>query len=135
MIERYFPERHRALIGQIIRYGINGCIVTGALSLTFIGLDTLTHWPIQLCNFLAFLVAVCVGYNLHSRYTFKGQGERGWRAQLRFFLAALPSYAANAFWTWLLGTALHLPHWTIQVPIWVINPILLFAVNRWWVFK
>jgi putative flippase GtrA len=135
MIERYVPERHREIVGQLVRYGLNGVVVTGLYSAVMTGGDSLVPGHIQSWNLAAFLVSVVVGYNLHSRITFKGRGERGGQAQLRFFLAALPSYAVNAFWTWLLGTALHLPHWTIQLPIWFVTPFMIFAINRWWVFK
>jgi len=135
MIERYVPEKHRELVGQLFRYIVNGVIVTSIYTAVMTGMDSLFHGHLQIWNMLAFLVSVVVGYNLHGRFTFKGRGDRGWRAFLRFFLAALPSYFVNAFWTWLFATALHLPHWTIQVPIWCITPFMIFAINRWWVFK
>ena len=127
--------RRRELFWQLVRYGINGCIVTGTYTLVFVAVDSFTHWSPQICNALGFLVAVSLGYNLHSRVTFKGHGERGRAAQIRFFAASFPSMIVNAGWTWLLITHLKLPHWTVQVPIWCITPILLFVVNRWWVFK
>lgn len=123
------------LFGQLVRYGLNGVVVTGIYTAIYVGLDTLTHVPIQLCNLAAFLVSVVVGYNLHSRITFAGQGERGRRAQVRFFIAALPSFAVNAFWTWLFASLLQWPHWTVQVPVWFVTPFMIFAINRWWVFK
>lgn len=127
--------RRRALIGQIVRYGINGVVVTAVYTAIYVALDTLTHAPVQLCNLAAFLVSVVIGYNLHSRFTFAGQGGRGRSAWIRFFVAALPSFALNAFWSWLFATALAFPHWTVQVPIWFVTPIMIFAINRWWVFR
>lgn len=127
--------RKAGLLGQLIRYGLNGVIVTAVYTAIYVGLDSWTHAPVQLCNVAAFLVVVVVGYQLHSRITFVGQGERGGRAFVRFFIAALPSFALNAFWSWLFATALHLPHWTVQVPVWFVTPFMIFAINRWWVFK
>jgi putative flippase GtrA len=127
-------ERRR-LLGQLIRYGLNGVVVTAVYTAVFVALDSATKAPVQLCNFLAFLVVVVVGYQLHSRITFRGQGERGPAAFARFFVAALPSFALNAFWTWLFATALHWPHWTVQLPVWFVTPFMIFAINRWWVFK
>ncbi|MDO6416585.1 GtrA family protein [Sphingomonas sp. BIUV-7] len=128
-------DGRRKLFGQLLRYGVNGVVVTSIYTAIFVGLDTLTHAGIQICNLAAFLVSVVVGYNLHSRITFAGQGGRGRKAWLRFFLAALPSFALNAFWTWLFATALHWPHWTVQVPVWCVTPFAIFAINRWWVFR
>lgn len=125
----------REMLGQLIRYGINGVVVTSIYTAIYVGLDTLTKLPVQACNLAAFLASVVVGYNLHSRITFKGQGERGRGAQIRFFVAALPSFAVNAFWSWLFATALGWPHWTVQVPVWFVTPFMIFAINRWWVFR
>jgi putative flippase GtrA len=128
-------EKRRTLLVQLIRYGILGVFVTLCGQSAYVALDTFTAAPIQLCNVAGFVVSLVIGYNLHSRYTFRDQGERGWPAFLRFFLAALPSYAVNAFWTWLIITALKLPHIAVQVPIFCITPFMIFAINRWWVFK
>jgi putative flippase GtrA len=128
-------EKRRELLGQLIRYAVNGVIVTSLYSGIFILLDSTTHAPVQLCNVAGFLVAVVVGYFLHSTFTFRNQGDRGLRAQIRYFVAALPSYAVNAFWTWLFASALGWPHWTVQLPVWFVTPFMIFAINRWWVFK
>ena len=123
------------MLGQLIRYGVNGVVVTSIYTAIYVGLDTATKAPVQVCNLAAFLVSVLVGYNLHARITFRGQGGRGRAAQLRFFVAALPSFAVNAFWTWLFDSAFHWPHWTVQVPVWFVTPFMIFAINRWWVFR
>ena len=135
MIERFVPEKHRVLVGQLVRYGVLGVFVTVCGQAMFTTLDTFTHTPPQLCTLAGFLVSLVIGYNLHSRYTFKDQGERGWRAFLRFFLAALPSYVVNAFWTWLIITALKLPHAVVNIPIFFVTPFMIFAINKWWVFR
>lgn len=135
MVLRYIPERHHEIVGQLFRYGVLGVFVTLCGQAVFVALDTFTKSPPQLCNVAGFLVSLVVGYNLHSRYTFKDRGERGWPAFLRFFLAALPSYAVNAFWTWLIITELRLPHIAVQFPIFCITPFMIFAINKWWVFK
>ncbi|WP_254602108.1 GtrA family protein [Sphingomonas bacterium] len=127
--------KRRELFWQLVRYGVNGCIVTGTYTAVFVLIDSMTHASPQICNAFGYLVAVMLGYFLHSRVTFKGHGERGRAAQIRFFAASFPSVVLNAGWTWLLISRLQLPHWTVQVPIWCITPILLFALNRWWVFR
>ena len=123
------------LIGQIIRFGVNGGITTGLLTVTYWLVDRYTHASPQLCNFAGYLAALTTGYFLHSRVTFRGHGRRGRGAMLRFFLASLPSYVVNVFWTWALTAFLHLPSWTPLVPIWCLTPIMIFVLNRWWVFR
>ena len=122
-------------LAQLARYAVNGAAVTALYTLVFVALDTWTRAPLQLCNFVGYVAALLSGYALHSRVTFRNHGERGRGSQVRFFLASLPSYALNAFWTWLLGTVLRLPHWTVQLPIWMVTPFVIFWINRWWVFR
>jgi putative flippase GtrA len=127
--------RGRTLFWQLVRYGINGAIVTTLYTAVFVALDSFTHAPLQLCNFGGYLAAVVAGYQLHSRVTFRNHGMRGRGSQVRFVVASLPSLGLNALWAWLLGTYLHLPHWTVQLPIWFVTPFLVFAIQRWWVFR
>jgi len=127
--------RHRDLFWQLVRYGVNGALTTGLYTMVFVALDTLTPASVQLCNLAGYLVALGFGYVLHSRVTFRAHGARGRGAQLRFVVASVPAYALNAFWAWLLLHRLALPHWTVQVPIWAVTPLMVFALNRWWVFR
>lgn len=135
MAGRAASGARREALAQLARYAVNGAAVTALYTLVFVGLDTWTHASLQLCNFVGYLAALLSGYVLHSRVTFRNHGERGRGSQLRFFVASLPSYALNALWTWLLGTVLQLPHWTVQLPIWFVTPFAIFALNRWWVFR
>lgn len=125
----------RETMWQLVRYGVNGVIVTALYTLVFVAFDTLTHASAQVCNLAGYIAALLFGYVVHSRITFRNHGERGRGSQLRFFLASLPSFGLNAFWTWLLTAALHWPHWTLFVPVWLVTPVLIFALNRWWVFR
>ena len=125
----------REMFWQLVRYGVNGSIVTGLYSVVLLALDSWTHLPVQICNFGGYLAAVCLGYFLHSKVTFRNHGSRDRASQVRFVIASLPSLVLNAFWVWLFTAALHWPHWTIYVPIWCVTPVMLFALNRWWVFK
>ena len=127
--------RKRELFWQIVRYGVNGSIVTALYSFVLASLDSWTHLPLQLCNFAGYIAALCLGYFLHSNVTFRNHGERDRASKIRFVLASIPSLALNAFWAWLLTDALKMPHWTLYVPIWFVTPAMLFALNRWWVFQ
>jgi putative flippase GtrA len=125
----------REIFWQVVRYGVNGTIVTGLYSLVLVTLDSATGLPLQYCNLAGYVAALCLGYILHSRITFRNHGTRDRASQVRFVLASLPSLALNAFWAWLLTDALKLPHWTLYLPIWFVTPAMIFALNRWWVFK
>ncbi|WP_420138516.1 GtrA family protein [Sphingomonas sp.] len=128
-------HQRREMFWQIVRYGVNGGIVTALYSAVLVVLDSWSHLPLQICNIAGYLAAVTLGYVLHSRVTFRNHGKRDRASKIRFVLASLPSLALNAFWAWLLTEALKLPHWTLYVPIWFVTPALLFVLNRWWVFR
>jgi putative flippase GtrA len=125
----------REAFWQLVRYGVNGMLATAVFAVVYwIVVRELLHPP-QFGTLLGYVVAVLAGYLLHSKITFRAHGARDRSTQLRFAAASLVSYAINAFWTWLCTAALHLPTWTPLVPIATATPIILFAVNRWWVFR
>jgi putative flippase GtrA len=121
--------------GQLVRYGVNGVAVTALYALVYLGLAHVSGVRPQFANLAGYLIAVGAGYALHSRITFRDHGTRDRGTQLRFAAASVFSYAVNAFWTYLCTDALDLPNWTAVVPISTLTPILLFAINRWWVFR
>lgn len=120
---------------QLVRYAINGGLVTILYDIVFTVIERTTAWSLQIANLCGYLVAVVTGYVLHSRATFKGHGERTIGTQVRFVLASLVSYALNAFWTWLFGQHWHLHPEAPLIPITFATPVLLFALNRYWVFR
>jgi putative flippase GtrA len=121
-------EGHRALIAQLMRYGVVGVGITL--------FQIMLQKPL-IANTLATMAAMCVGYTVHSRFTFDGHGSRAseWRSIYRFIVTnGVVGYSANSFWVWLFTSALHLsPHWP-SVPMFCVTPALLFVLNRKWVF-
>ena len=99
----------REIFWQVVRYGVNGSIVTALYSLVLVALDSWTHLPLQYCNLAGYIAALNLGYFLHSHVTFRNHGTRDNASKIRFVLASLPSFALNAFWAWLLTDAWQLP--------------------------
>jgi putative flippase GtrA len=64
------PAERRALLLQIVRYGLVGLAVTSAQALVYWVLAEQAHVHSQIANFAGYLVAVTGGYFLHGRYTF-----------------------------------------------------------------
>ena len=132
-------DRRRALAVQLIRYAITG----GGVTL----LSTIVYWlaakrdgPFRIApliaNILAYLVAVVVGYVVHSRWSFRGHGRRDnpARTSFRFLVASLLSLSLNSFWVWLLTEHIKGATWW-PIPLMVLaTPLALFWVNRSWVF-
>ena len=127
--------RHRETFWQLVRYGVNGGLLTALNAAVYWLLVRFAGAKPQIGNLVGYLAAVTAGYALHSRYTFGGHGARGRATQARFFAASLLSYGLNAFWVWLLTAHLHLGPSTPLLPIAFVTPMALFAVNRWWVFR
>ena len=101
-----------------------------------VGKVTPGAWP-SVGNVLGYLAAMLSGYLLHSRWSFKGHGERDNLARTsgRFFAVSLVSFGLNSLFVGgFTGPLLHWPTWTPLVPITFFTPVVTFALQRWWVF-
>lgn len=127
--------RRRETWWQLVRYGVIGGLVTLLYALVYAALTRFGHLHPQFANFAGYGAAVAAGYVLHSRVTFRDHGARDRGTQLRFAVASLASYALNAFWTWAAIDRLHLPTLAPLVPISTVTPLVVFALNRAWVFR
>ena len=128
-------DEHREIAGQLVRYGLTG----GLASIVNIGvyhvlaagrMDPNLAWTI------GFLAAVLVGYVVHSRWSFRGHGRRDNLARTggRFFAVSLVSLALNELWVWLLVTHFVLPLWSPYPLVLGVTPLIIFSLNRRWVF-
>ena len=128
-------DEHKEVAGQLVRYGLTG----GLASIVNIGvyhvladsgMDPNLAWTI------GFLAAVLVGYVVHSRWSFRGHGRRDNLARTggRFFAVSLVSLALNELWVWLLVTHFALPLWAPYPLVLGVTPLIIFSLNRRWVF-
>lgn len=129
-------QRHSELIGQLVRFGLTG----GLASIVNIGV----YWILALRGMdpnlawtIGFGAAVIVGYIVHSRWSFRGHGRRGNLARTggRFVIVSLVSFALNQLWVWLLVQELGLPLWSPYPLVLGVTPLVVFALNRRWVFN
>lgn len=135
MISR-LNDDHRMLFGQLVRYAITGglaSIVNIAIywvGATFMGVDP------NLAMFLGYVGAVLVGYVVHSKWSFRGHGRRDNLARTgsRFVAVSLVSLGLNSFWVWLFVRHLGGPTWWPIPFVLGLTPILVFSLNRRWVF-
>jgi putative flippase GtrA len=129
-------HRYRPVLGQLIRYGITG--VLGSL------VNIVVYWVLRdrarldpnVAWTAGFLGAAAVGYVIHSRWSFKGHGRRDnvIRTGGRFFLVSLVSFGLNSFWVWLFVSHLGLPTWAPIPLVLGFTPLVIFGLNRHWVF-
>ena len=128
-------SEHRELIGQFVRYGLTGGLATIVnIGVYWVaaarGMDPNLAWT------LGYLAAVLVGYVVHSRWSFRGHGRRDNLARTgsRFVIVSLVSFGLNQLWVWLLVRQLELPLWSPYPLVLGVTPLVVFALNRKWVF-
>ena len=131
----HLMRRHNVLLGQLVRYALTG----GLASIVNIGV----YWVLaargmdpNLAWTLGYVAAVLVGYVVHSRWSFRGHGRRDNLARTggRFVIVSLVSFGLNQLWVWLLVVQLGLPLWAPYPLVLGVTPLIVFALNRRWVF-
>lgn len=129
-------ERHFELIGQLIRFGLTGGLLTVLVAAGYWVVAELFGVEPMLSMTINYLVFTALGYLLHSRWSFRGHGRRdrpGVRT-VRFFTVNTLGFLSNQFFVWLLVKQLGGPTWWPVIPILFVTPLLTFALNRRWVF-
>ena len=137
MIDRLTSDaERRALLGQLVRY-----LITGGLASV---VNLAVYWAgyrragmnANLAWALGFAAAVVVGYFIHGRWSFRGHGRRDSVARTgsRFVAVSLVSFGLNSAWVWLLVTHLGLPWWVPMPLVLGVTPLVVFTLNRVWVF-
>lgn len=141
LIASRLTQEHRTVLAQLVRFGLTGGFVTVLYAVVYsvilqVKLPMQPNHHLQFANLCGYLVAVVLGYILHSRWSFRGHGRRDnvRRTTGRFFVVSLVSYGLNAFWTWLLATKLGWEPHTPLIPIATVTPLVTFWLNRRWVF-
>lgn len=125
-----------ATLAQLLRYGVVGLCVTMLGAAIYYGCAEFLHIAPLIANSIAWLVGIVVGYGVHSRISFRGQGERGdlKRTGTRFIVVNLIGYALNSFWVWLLVEWIGGANWWPVLPMILLTPLSTFLLHRHWTF-
>jgi len=138
LIHRFEALQRSGVIGQLIRFGISGGITTGLYALVYSPLAKFGITTPMVAHLAGYVVAMVSGYLLHSKWSFRGHGERDNLARTggRFFIVSLVSLALNSFFVWVLteDSLLNGPWWWPLIPVLFVTPLVTFALNRLWVF-
>lgn len=123
------------LLTQFVRYALTGGLASFVnIAVYWVlgarGLDPNAAWTV------GFACAVVVGYIVHSQWSFRGHGRRDnlTRTGSRFVAVALVSFALNQLWVWLLVQRFGLPLWSPYPLVLGVTPLVVFSLNRRWVF-
>jgi putative flippase GtrA len=121
-------------IGQLVRFGIVGFSLAAVYSAIYWYLATYLMPPVA-AVVIAFVVAVSLGFVLHSRWSFRGHGKSEDRSMKVKFLAVQGfGFLLNEGFTWYLTGPLHGPTWWPLIPAVFVTPLATYLLNRQWVF-
>ncbi|MFL6721869.1 MAG: GtrA family protein [Sphingomonas sp.] len=121
---------------QLVRFAIVGFALAGLYSAIYWYLATYVMAPV-LAVVIAFLVAVSIGFVLHSRWSFKGHGaSEDHRLKVKFLAVQASGFLLNLAFTWVLtGPLVHGPTWWPLIPAILVTPLATFLLNKQLVFR
>ena len=122
------------LMRQLFRFGIVGGLATLLNSVVFVILVDRLHIQPLLGNLLAFLSAFFVSYFGHSWWTFKNT-KHSHEKLAKFLTTSLIGLAINSGFVWVLMHHLHQTAYVATLPMIFITPLLIFFINKFWVFQ
>lgn len=122
--------------GQLVRFAIVGFSLAALYSAIYWYLATFVMPP-MLAVVVAFMVSVSIGFVLHSRWSFRGHGQREDHAlKIKFLLVQVSGFVLNEIFTWVLtGPLFHGPTWWPLLPAIFVTPLATFILNRQLVFR
>jgi putative flippase GtrA len=118
----------------LIRYGVVGLAIAALYATIYCAVVAGLKLSAQLANATGFSVALVVGYLLHSRWSFRGEGGVGNSSWSRFVIVNVLAYGLNCFWVWLLVDRLGGRGEAAILPIVFLTPACTYMLNRWWTF-
>ncbi len=128
-------DHQRALFAQILRYGITGGIVTTCGVAAYLVAVRWLHLMPLLSNVIAYLVSMALGYVMHARFSFRGQGGAASARQGgKFFVTSGISFALNSLFVWLFTDVIGWDNRTPVLAMIFITPAICFVIYRKWVF-
>ena len=137
---RFEPDQ-RAMIVQLIRFGITGGVITLVFSAAYWAVATWFHLDPMLSLTIVFIVFSAISYVAHGAFSFKDHGDRdadgapGHHVRLgRFFAVNLLGFALNQLFVWGLVKQLHGPTWWPIIPFVFVTPLVTFALHRRYVY-
>ena len=118
---------------QFIYFAVIGLLLNLALYaayilLTDMVLGCLTAMTVTYCS------GVIMGFLLNRRFTFGFDGDRN-SAFARYIVAYLLGYLINFAGLWLFSVHWSIPHEVVQGCIFFVLAVLLFFLQKYWVFK
>jgi putative flippase GtrA len=118
---------------QFLRYALVGLLSNAALYLLYL---LLTGWGLEpkLAMSLLYCVGIVQTFFANRNWSFRSQAA-GRASFIRYLLAYLVGYGVNLLGLMLLVDRFGLPHRWVQALMVVVVAMLLFMLQRFWVFR
>lgn len=129
-------HERRAVLLQLIRYGLAGLAITIAAAGSYWAITDLLHVDPMVSYLIVFLIFSGISYVTHGEFSFKGHGERD-RHHIRmgrFFAINVLGFLVNQVFIFLLVKQLGGPTWWPTIPMIFLTPLLTFALHRRFVY-
>ena len=121
--------------GQLVRFALVGFFLAAIYSAIYWYLATYVMPP-MVAVVIAFLVAVTIGFVLHSRWSFRGHGAaEDHRLKVKFLAVQASGFLLNEAFTWVLTGPMRGPAWWPLIPAIFVTPLATFALNKQLVFR
>jgi putative flippase GtrA len=117
---------------QVIRFAVIGLSLNAALYASYL-LLTHTVMGSRAAMTVTYSAGVLIGFVLNRRITFRFEGDNG-SALLRYIGAYAIGYAINFIGLWLLVDRFAVAHEIVQGGMTLCLPVVLFSLQRYWVF-
>jgi putative flippase GtrA len=129
-------HERRAVLLQLVRYGLAGLAITLVAAGSYWAITDLLHVDPMASYGIVFLVFSGISYITHGEYSFRGHGERD-RHHIRmgrFFAINVLGFVVNQAFIWLLVKQMGGPTWWPTIPMVFLTPLLTFALHRRFVY-
>lgn len=120
------------LVGQFRRFATVGLVSNLLLYGAYLGLTSLGIAP-KMAMSLLYAVGVAATYAVNNLWSF-GRPSLSAGSFTRYLCAQGLGFAFNLAMLWALVDHLHWPHQAVQALAVVLVALLLFGLNRYWVF-
>ena len=123
----------QATLGQFVRYATVGLVSNVVLYLAYLAL-TATGVGAKLAMSLLYLLGVVQTFIFNKRWSFRHGGMHG-PAFVRYCVSYLAGYLINLVALMVLVDRMGYPHQLVQGVAIVVLAILLFLMQKFWVFR
>lgn len=128
-----YVTSERSLGAQLSSFALIGLLTNGALYGLYLWLTWVWLSPIMAMS-IAYVTGVALSFVLNGRITFAGRSTAP-LALVRFIAAYAVGYVFNAAGLLLAVVGMSIPHYWAQLFMIGATAVLLFVLQRWWVFR